>query len=1194
MKMTIKKITKRLLGMCLAFTMFASCTPVFAATTKAETIAPMASDSLKEGEEVVASVEFGATVKAVNMTATMATKPKITVINKLGREAWALDQKSGDNSSHIDFKVSDEIVKSNQPGQSYRVEVDYYDEEEASLVLSLATDYEYVNPKNHISGPYTRQVRELEFVQFQNTMEWQTYSWFLETPAMDHRMDNQMDFRISATSPYMGPAFGDNKIAVGAVRLIKTNTKSFVDIKVANEKRPGHMFFTGEDIELDISFDAKKQRGDNKVVGSYKADVKYTIYDNDKNIVKIIGDTVDIKYDKVVKKQLKFDIEKYGLYSILVEMTNKEHGIYSRECSVFSKTVDSSDTPNPWLKINVTAGLYDNPKMKSQVEAIIKTGFSGVRHHSTQWGEVHGSVADGGQKVTEATWYRQTTAETAKLLRKAGLDAMVFAPHNSKRNGHFYWEKDKNLGFPLTEEGYNRYLDMTDRILSLYGDTVDKYNLWNEWNGTLDYSPEVTGNIIVNAEDYDKFCRYVYPRLKAKYPDMTFPGMVVSNVSTGSRDYEWLKEAFRLGTYDYMDTIDIHTYVWYTSAVYGNHWEQVQNTIDLMEQYKVDLPLEITESGYSSASFSNEDRQGWYDVQSMLIMMQQNKVDMMYSFAWSDSMSAKARTDREGNFGYVEGGESFNVDQKPDNGEVPGSAKMKLVGVSNFNKRMYDAEWVKSFDYSEDTMGFQFKKKDSNTDLLCLFTGLENDFVTMDLGTKDITVYDFAGNKSTLHSDNGVYSFSVGEAAKYIEGNFTKCAEVKQDKAQVYVDSAIKQYGTGETISLKVVNNTGKTLDAKLWLDDNSSLSLDEISSVPMGNSTISVKTTAGAASEYQTINIKLTDGDKVYYDNKIEAQSIQKIKLNSFSTIDENKEWIIKTEISSAYDMPMTGTLEFVAPSDFAATTQPIKLEIPARGTVTADVKVPAEFTKYELTADIKFKSDLEGAGIVYAQNRFNFWTMHYQSTPLTIDGDITDWGDKGWISLDRTDDYTQQIGYFKQYGGLADISARINYRYDDDNFYVAYDVTDDMHYAQGVEPMNIWQVDGVQTAIVLYPEDLNAVNYIEEFTVALVDGETEHYRHNTQFQIDNKQIVKNIEVKAVRDEANKKTYYEIKVPWADLIPNFRGITPGGYIHLGSVVNDNDEGDRKGTLDFNDGPDAMVNRKNWTLFKKVLIGNKE
>lgn len=1184
---------QRILGVSLALIMAISSFPVFARENSEEIIEPMAAYSLAEGEEVVASVEFGSNVKEVNMTATMAKLPDITVSNKLGREAWALNQKSGDNSSHIDFKISDEIMKANQPGQSYRVEVDYYDEEEASLVLSLATDYEYLNPKNHVGGPYTRQVRELEFVQFKNSMEWKTYSWFLETPAMDHRMDHGADFRISATSPYMGPAFGDKPIAVGAVRLIKTNTRSLVDIKVTNEKNTGHIFFTAEEIELDVSFDTKRQKEDNKAVGNYPAELKYTIYDNENNLVKTIDDAIDIEYNKIRTKQIKFDVEKYGLYKMLVELRNEEKGIYSREWTVFSKAVNSSDTPNPWLGINVTSGLYDNPNMVSQIDALAKVGFSDVRHHATLWGEVHDSTANEGREVTEATWYRQTTAEAVKLLREKGLGAMVFSPHNAKRSGHFYWETDKTIGFPITTVGYEKYLDMTDRIISLYGDALDEYNLWNEWNGTLDYSPEVTGNIIINARDYDKFCRYVYPRLKEKYPDMIFPGMVVSQVSTGGRDHEWLKEAFRLGTYDFMDSIDIHNYVWYTSAVYGNHWEQVQNTIDLMEQYHVDKPLVVTESGYSSASFANEDRQGWYDVQSMLILQQKNKVQKMHSFVWNDSMSTKARTDREGNFGYVEGGESFNVDQKPDNGEVTGSAKMKLIGVANFNKRMYDAEWVKSFDYSEDTMGFQFKKK-SGTDLLCLFTGLEQDFVTMDLGTNDVTMYDFAGNESKLHSDNGIYSFSVGEAVKYIEGNFTKCAEVKRDKSQVYIDSAIKQFGTGETVNLNIVNNTGKVLSATVTVDDNSSLVPQKISTVPLGSSTISVNTKPGASGEYQTIYVKLADGDKIYCDSQVKAQTIQKITMSSASMLGEDKNWIIKTNISSRYGQPTVGTLEVVAPTDFAETVEPVRVELPAFGSATVDIDVPEEFTRYELEADMKFVPDMEGAALVYTQERFNFWTMHYQTEPITIDGDISDWGDKGWISLDRTGDYTQQIGYFKQYGGLADISAKINFRYDDENFYAAYDVTDDVHYATDVEPMNIWQVDGVQTAVVLYPEDLSAINYIEEFTVALVDGKTEHYRHNTQFQIDNKQIVKNLEVKAVRDEANKKTYYEIKVPWVDLIPNFRGITPGGYIHLGAVINDNDEGDRKGTLDFNDGPDAMVNRKNWTLFKKVLIGEKE
>ena len=107
-------------------------------------------------EEVVAYVNFGTEVESFGMTATMGEKPEITVTNKMGREGWVLNPKNMQNNVYIYFDVDEKIAKDIKDGSSYRVEVDYFDEGIASLVMPTAFMSAHVSAvPNHQVGRVT-------------------------------------------------------------------------------------------------------------------------------------------------------------------------------------------------------------------------------------------------------------------------------------------------------------------------------------------------------------------------------------------------------------------------------------------------------------------------------------------------------------------------------------------------------------------------------------------------------------------------------------------------------------------------------------------------------------------------------------------------------------------------------------------------------------------------------------------------------------------------------------------------------------------------------------------------------------------------------------------------------------------------------------------------------------------------------
>ena len=80
---------------------------------------------------------------------------------------------------------------------------------------------------------------------------------------------------------------------------------------------------------------------------------------------------------------------------------------------------------------------------------------------------------------------------------------------------------------------------------------------------------------------------------------------------------------------------------------------------------------------------------------------------------------------------------------------------------------------------------------------------------------------------------------------------------------------------------------------------------------------------------------------------------------------------------------------------------------------------------------------------------------------------------------------------------------------------------------------------------------------------------------------------MIENAEL-AIKQEGTR-TYYEFKAPWTSLIPNFRGITPGGYIYAGICINDNEGLGRKAVMLYGGG---IEDTKDYTKFKKIYICN--
>jgi hypothetical protein len=190
-----------------------------------------------------------------------------------------------------------------------------------------------------------------------------------------------------------------------------------------------------------------------------------------------------------------------------------------------------------------------------------------------------------------------------------------------------------------------------------------------------------------------------------------------------------------------------------------------------------------------------------------------------------------------------------------------------------------------------------------------------------------------------------------------------------------------------------------------------------------------------------------------------------------------------------------------------------------------------------------------------------------HYAPKPPKIDGSLEEWTDAEPIGMGRR----EQV-HDKQWRGPADLSAYAYVQWDEQNFYFACAVTDDVVF-QNFPAAELWRGDSVLFALSTdrsAPPDRTGYGPADhEFGMALLNGsEPTLYRFagppGTTPGVMTKGVV------AIR-RSGSRTFYEAAIPWSEL--GFAKPKPGAMYGFSVLVNDND-GEGRGYIAWSDGLD--------------------
>lgn len=246
--------------------------------------------------------------------------------------------------------------------------------------------------------------------------------------------------------------------------------------------------------------------------------------------------------------------------------------------------------------------------------------------------------------------------------------------------------------------------------------------------------------------------------------------------------------------------------------------------------------------------------------------------------------------------------------------------------------------------------------------------------------------------------------------------------------------------------------------------------------------------------------------------------------------------------------------------------------------------VYIPVEKNLDKLTAyepTLTFAPSV-GDKITVSRKFGGFNRVKYTPVKPMIDGALDEdvWDNAEAFAFDDI----SKTSAMNAWDGIEDLSAKVKMLWDNDNFYLALDVTDDKHI-QNYEGNMIWSGDSIQLGLQSDRESNGGIDGYNELGFALQsNGVASAYRWIGANGFSEADFTNEADFKIVRKE--NKTIYEIAIPWKALSNK---IIPkeGNNVGFSLVLVEADAQSREGMFVYHDG---ITGRKSSDLFGDIIL----
>lgn len=885
-----------------------------------------------------------------------------------------------------------------------------------------------------------------------------------------------------------------------------------------NSGKPGHIYYDKDKQE----FSAKLR---NKTEETREVTINCQIDEREAEKVKVSLEPLEEKIVTVTAKA-----RKYGFFTVKSWLSDTMGTSISKEIStrfsVAHAPKEGVHDPNLGITIHATADHIKNhgdPVLN--MELAERAGFGFVRNEV--WWRYY-------EKEKGVYKFPAKYAEVVQRAKELDLDIIPILSYQNPAVA-----KGNPPSSPEALDLFGKFAVAYKKDL---GSVTKEMSVWNEYNHpgfNKDKCP---------PSSYADMLKAVYTSLKKEAPGTFVWGLVTAGV-----DDAFIRQVLDAGGGEYMDGVDVHTYYNKQTPESGGIVRDINRLKGIMKEYGIeDKPIYMSENGWASVGkdgYADDYEQAAYNVRVLNLC---KAYDLCDKYAYYTINNGGLNAEQEQRFGLV----------KAYNDEIPYEAKPSYLSMCNYNALMIGSEFKEMMEYDNDVTAYRYKLADGRD---CVMIYSEGGFAAkgIKLGTGTAEVYDMFGNVTEYGSVDNIFSLSLSYQPIYIVGNFS---EFSVEEPIIYADKAKANIVNGDCAEINITEITDEALTIET--ETGKHLTVEENNGFADGKAKIVFRSDMeGKGSE--DVFIRIIKDNICIYKTSLKLNYSEPVEISLLGAPYNAKQlsrWQARFELkSNSYSQPQSGIMKITAPAELAKVTGPIRI-VPIYPGESRVIKVNIPLALNGKIKGIEANVELDSGAVLSISRGMSLECCVYAKEKPVIDGVVNndEWQNitrmkmvhKGTVGARFVS--TQKITY----GGDEDLSAYAYTMWDEDNFYLALQVKDDVweHDKEGT----LWKSDGVQFGMA--PE-LGST----QLMVADVS-----YTDEKKFVLETSPVDANIgSVKNADYEIKRNgniTTYEICVPWLSLFPD--GFTPAANkpMAFSIMINDNDGDGRRGFLEYGSG----------------------
>ncbi len=928
-----------------------------------------------------------------------------------------------------------------------------------------------------------------------------------------------------------------------------------LELRSITSDNPGNIFGKDEAMTMNLNY---------KNISDYDITAGIEAYatDADENVVWTGSYSADAKVNEEVSVPVEVTgADKFGLYTLHTKTTS----VYPEDSGVSPKTDEKKiQFSRAWKvakeDINQkfgTALLIPTYKWSApNGVAAEMAGNAGLgwNREEIQWKACE--TSPGSYELPEEARKELEAARDKGIKNHLGL---VYS--NPIWYDNWRWNADA----PTSDKELEAYGNWCEWLARETKGLVQAFGVWNEYN-IANFNAENEP-----AEHFATIQKVAYEAIKRGNPDALVLGMEEAGISN-----DFNRRVFDAGGYDYMDVAAVHPYDWSGHFNTKSLIKASQELRDMMAEYGEPKPVWFTEMGFNYRFTYQEQASNMV----MLYNLQQhlNVSDNIYQFRFQDTISEPIG---EATWGLC-------LDYR--DAESPNAAKPSYLAVCAMNN-LLGPTMAEPVEYIQNGVDYAFRYKNNRLgkDIAVIQGEYDSTYRAFDLGCTGVEIYDYYGNKLyNMTSENGIYGFSVGVEPIYVVGNFTKFAEVDAANAIITPLKDSESVAFGDAATFSFVNNSNRHLT--ISNDDNPYVTVEKNDGFINGRADIVYRVSTELTDSTDVrINIKDDEGNVVYNANHSVSVDPLDVTLATEEASGANHWRVAVTVKNNSNQQTVSGKVEVTAPEKEAAFIAPRDFKNLAPGeSATIYLNLPPRIIKK--TIDLKLNVSLTNGHSEEVGQLLDFSSAQYAYKKPVIDGkyDSSEWTGN-WFGADEKMQWGSDASAGnKPWNGPEDASFAGIAMWDEENFYILIDATDDVFYNTYEGGASyLWRTDSIQFAID-DRDDLNPVgkNSFTEIGIAEVPGEGPViWRYNAFYDLKTGLRVENGEL-AVNRTDDGHTIYECRIPWSELIKVDFVPVENQVIRYSIIQNDSDS-DARGWMMYNDGIAAS---KNLDLFGRMVL----